>query len=151
MEEIVNEKDVENRLIKPLLAELGYDADDYQQQLYIEIGNHNYALIPDFVIQPILSKGHQSAEFIIESKYSIPSKKELEGAKTQVRSYAKLLGARYAVIVSKERVWVMTHEDDYTDEVLSFSWEELKYGDNFHELFKVIGKGNIKNKTTFIG
>lgn len=75
------EKDVENKLIKPFLKELGYEDSDYKQQLYIEIGNHNHALIPDFVIHPIVSKGHQSADFIIEATLSISSTKISEEEK----------------------------------------------------------------------
>ena len=55
-----NEKDVEEKLVKPLLTKLGFDEKDYVQQMYVEIGNHNYALIPDFVIKPISTNGHYS-------------------------------------------------------------------------------------------
>ena len=55
---IMRERDVEDQLIKPLLISLGYSDDLYTQQLYIEIGNHNHALIPDFVLLPRRSSGH---------------------------------------------------------------------------------------------
>ena len=55
------EKDVENKLIKPFLEKLGYTREEYQQQLYIEIGNHSYALIPDFVVHPLFVHDHYSA------------------------------------------------------------------------------------------
>ena len=137
------EKDVENKLIKPFLAELGYTEKDYKQQLYIEIGNHNHALIPDFVINPIVSKGHQSADFLVEAKYSISSNKLLEEAKTQARGYAKLLNAKYSVIAAKEGVWITDVADDYTASVLSFSWSDLKNEDNFHKVFNIIGRGKF--------
>ena len=140
---LFREKDVENQLIKPFLAELGYTEKDYKQQLYIEIGNHNHALIPDFVINPIVSKGHQSADFLVEAKYSISSNKLLEEAKTQARGYAKLLNAKYAVIASKEGVWITDVADDYTASILSFSWCDLKNEDNFHKVFNIIGRGKI--------
>lgn len=78
---LIKEKDVENQLIKPFLTNLGYNETDYRQQLYIEIGNHSHALIPDFVIHPIVSKGHQSAAYLIEAKYSIVTTKLLEEAR----------------------------------------------------------------------
>ena len=59
-EEYPNEKAVEEKLIKPLLKKLGYSVDDYMQQMYIEIGNHNHALIPDFVVNPLQKSDHQS-------------------------------------------------------------------------------------------
>lgn len=138
---VCNEKEVENKIIKPFLEALGYTDQDYRQQLYIEIGNHNYALIPDFVIHPKVSKGHQSADFLIEAKYSIASAKALEAAKTQARGYAKLLNAKYAVIASKEGIWVTEVGDDYTDDVLGASWSELKDEDRFHAVFRLLGAG----------
>jgi len=137
------EKDVENQLIKPFLSNLGYDEKDYLQQLYIEIGNHNHALIPDFVINPVVSKGHQSAAYLIEAKYSISTTKLLEEAKTQARGYAKLLNAHYSVIAAKEGIWVTSKEDDYSQDVLAFTWDELKQADNFHRVFHLLGKGKI--------
>ena len=137
------EKDVENKLIKPFLEKLGYAENEYRQQLYIEIGNHNHALIPDFVIHPMISSGHQSADFLVEAKLTIASNKFLEEAKTQARGYAKLLNAKYSVIASKEGIWISKANDDYSKDVLAFSWTELKNEDNFFDVFKLIGNGKI--------
>ncbi len=140
---LIREKDVENQLIKPFLTNLGYNETDYRQQLYIEIGNHNHALIPDFVIHPVVSKGHQSAAYLIEAKYSIATAKLLEEAKTQARGYAKLLDAKYSVIAAKEGIWITSREDDYSKNILSFSWAELQNADNFHMVFALLGNGKI--------
>lgn len=140
---ICSEKDVENELIKPLLKKLGYKEQEYQQQLYMEIGNHNHALIPDFVIHPVVSTGHQSADFLVEAKLSIPSTKLLEEAKTQARGYAKLLSAKYAVVASKEGIWITKVDDDYSRDILSLSWEEFKKRDKFHDVEKLIGNGKM--------
>lgn len=140
---LIREKDVENQLIKPFLTNLGYNETDYRQQLYIEIGNHNHALIPDFVIHPIVSKGHQSAAYLIEAKYSIVTTKQLEEAKAQARGYAKLLAAKYSVIASKEGIWITSRDDDYSKDILSFSWAALRNADSFHMVFMLLGKGKI--------
>ena len=137
------EKDVENKLIKPFLEKLGYTENEYKQQLYIEIGNHNHALIPDFVIHPVVSSGHQSADFLVEAKLTISSNKLLEEAKTQARGYAKLLNSQYSVIAAKEGIWISKADDDYSKDVLTFSWAELKNEDNFFDVFKLIGNGKI--------
>lgn len=137
------EKDVEIKLIKPFLEKLGYAENEYCQQLYIEIGNHNHALIPDFVIHPIVTSGHQSADFLIEAKLSISSNKLLDAAKTQARSYAKLLNAKYSVVAAKEGIWISKVDDDYSNDIYVFSWSELKKEDNFFKIFKLIGNGNI--------
>lgn len=134
-----NEKAVEEKLIKPLIKRLGYSEEEYVQQMYIEIGNHNHALIPDFVLHPKSSKGHYSGEVIIEAKRSITSSKQLTEVKSQARSYAKLLGTKYAVIAAQEKVWVMSEKDDYTECIFEESWDSLENADVFYELNHLIG------------
>jgi len=134
-----NEKAVEEKLIKPLLSRLGYAEDEYVQQMYIEIGNHNHALIPDFVIHPQSASGHYSGDIIIEAKRSISSTKQLLEVKSQVRSYAKLLGARFSVIASQEKVWVMSAKDDYSECVFENDWDALADTDTFQMLNHLIG------------
>lgn len=141
--DIIREKDVEGKLIIPLLTELGYGESDYIRQLYIKIGNNNHTLIPDFVVNPIVSLGHQSADFLIEAKYSITNSKSLELAKMQARSYSKLLNAKYALIASKEAIRLTGIIDDYSKTIKKFSWQNLKREDNFHEIYKLLGKGKI--------
>ena len=116
--EYSTKKEVEEYIIKPLLKQLGYSEQDYVQQLYLEIGNHNHALISDFVLLPEKYHGHQSAFAIIEAKRSITRQKELDEALSQVRSYAKLLGAKYAAIISQEKVWIYSTEDDFSAIIL---------------------------------
>ena len=138
--EYVNEKQVEEELIKPLLKKLGYEESDYERQMYIEIGNHNHALIPDFVLSPNSTSGHYSGFAIVEAKRSIKNEKQLVAAKTQARSYAKLLGARYTVVASMEKVWIMSYRDDYTESFLERTWDDLSDTDALYEVEKTIGK-----------
>ena len=137
--EYSTEKEVEDNVIKPLLKKIGYDQTDYVQQLYLEIGNHNHALIPDFVLLPEIKGNNRSAFAVLEAKRSITKSKDLTAAKSQVRSYAKLLGAKYAAVVSQEKVWVFSSVDDYSDELFSCAIMELTK-DNLYELKKIIGK-----------
>lgn len=143
---ISREKDVENLLVKPLIAKLGYLECEYCQQLVIRIGNHQNKLIPDFVIHPRVTTGHQSADYIIEAKFSITTMRELEDAKIQARSYAKLLNAKYSVIAAKEGIWITSKSDDYSENVLHYLWEELKIEDNFYKIFTLIGNSGKMNK-----
>lgn len=139
-QEFVNEKDVENKLIKPLIAKLGYSEEEYVQQLYIEIGNHNHALIPDFVLLPVKARGRQSAFALIEAKHSIPNQKAMEAVRIQARSYAVQLKAKYSVIASKDKVWVSSPDDDFTSDIFEATWAELNNADTFSALFKLIGR-----------
>ena len=133
-----NEREVEEKLIKPILSRLGYSETEYVRQMYIVIGNHNHALIPDFVIYPVSSGGHYSGYAIIEAKRSIKNEKALNEAKLQARSYAKLLGAKYSIIASQEKLWVTSNEDDYTNTIFEQSWEALSDADVFFGLRKIL-------------
>lgn len=99
-----------------------------------------WELIPDFVLNPINSGGHYSGFAIIEAKRSISSEKQLNKTKTQARSYAKLLGTKYAVIASMEKIWVTSANDDYTGNIFEESWEALAEADVFYRLEKLIGQ-----------
>lgn len=138
------EKDVENKLIKQFISKLGYSEKEYTQQMYIEIGNHNHALIPDFVVNPVVSKGHCSADFLIEAKLSIPNKKFLEETKTQARSYANILKTKYSVVASKEGIWISSSSDDFSQDIVSFSWGQLEKEDNFYKVMCILGNGKLK-------
>lgn len=137
--ELLREKDVENKLIKPLIQKLGYSENDYEQQLHLEIGNHNGMIIPDFVIKPDKKKGQQTAFAIIEAKFDIPIK-EFEEVKIQARSYARQCLAKYSVIASKDKVWVSTNNDDFTEDIFVATWDELNTADAFSRLSKLIAK-----------
>ena len=133
------EKEVEDGIIKPLLNKLGFSEKDYIQQLYIEFGNHNHALIPDFVLLPKSYGYYKSAFAVVEAKRSIISSQQLDMAKSQVRSYAKFLGAEFAVIISQEKIWVYSYHDDYINAVFSEIISDLS-GDVLYKLKKVLGK-----------
>ena len=109
----ISEKDVEEKLIKPLLKQIGYTETDYVQQLYIEIGNHNHALIPDFVLLPQKKQNGYTAYAVVEAKLSVTKEKELSEAKKQARSYAKLLSAKKISVISKEKIWIFGDKDDF--------------------------------------
>ncbi|WP_300785858.1 hypothetical protein [uncultured Desulfovibrio sp.] len=138
-EHYTREKDVEQKLIKPFLLRLGYRETDYQQQLYLEIGNHNFALIPDFVIHLRITSDHYSAYILLEAKLSIASEKALKAAKKQARSYAKQLGTEFCIIAAKEGIWVSQACDDYTADIFTASWKELYDADTFSAACKLIG------------
>ena len=137
--EFACEKDVENKLIKPLLKRLGYTERDYVQQIYLEFGNHNHALIPDFTLLPKKKGDHQSAFAVLEAKRSISNQKQLDETKKQVRSYAKLLSAKYQAVISKEKIWLSSADDDFSTDVLVATWNELSDADIFARLYKLLG------------
>lgn len=136
----VNERDVEDRLIKPFLNNIGYGENDYEQQIRVPIGNHNNTLIPDFVIAHETYGGTHVAFTVIEAKKSIKNDKELTAALDQVGSYSLLLSAKFAVIASQEGIWITTSNSRYKEFVLNYSWQELDDDDKMYEVRKMIGK-----------
>lgn len=137
----VNEKDVEETIIKPFLKKIGYSTEDYIQQLYVAIGNHNNTLIPDFVLLPKRERGNWFGYTIVEAKRSITKKKELQDALVQVRSYALLLRAKYAAVASEEGIWITSNEDGYEEIIVEQTWAEMD-NDKMHEIHKMLGKEN---------
>lgn len=137
--EAVYEKDVEDKLIKPLIAKLGYDKNEWKPQLHIDVGNHNSLLIPDFVLLPVRTRGVWSAFATIEAKLTITKASELEEVKVQAGSYARQMNAQFSAIMSKEKIWIMGKEDNYCDEIFSAGWNELQQPDVFSKLYKLIG------------
>lgn len=137
-----NEKDVEERIIKPFLKDdLGYNVNDYVQQLNVPIGNHNNTLIPDFVLLPRTYGGRHIAYAVVEAKKSIKNEKELLEALDQVSSYALLLSAKHAAVASQEGIWITSEDSRYTDVILSYKWCELNAdNDKMYEVKKIIGK-----------
>lgn len=138
--EYSREKDVEEKLIIPLIEKLGYSNDDYIRQMYVEIGNHNNTLIPDFVLLPDERRGSASGFAIIEAKRSIPNKKTLDEVMVQAKSYAKLLTAKYCVVAAQEKIWVSERRDGYENILFEAAWEQLNDADTFYVLTKMIGK-----------
>lgn len=139
--EILSEKDVENKLIKPLLEKLGYKDNEYTQQFRIEIGNHNNTLIPDFLVMPSEIQGRQSAFSVIEAKIDIPGSDAFEEVKIQARSYGRQTLAKYVVIADKNKIWVSSRDDDYVNDIFICTWDELAaQADVLSALNKLIGR-----------
>ena len=61
----------------------------------------------------------------------------------QARSYAKILGAKFSVIASMEKVWVTSAADDYEKSIFEETWEKLSDVDVFYGLEKLIGKRQV--------
>jgi len=138
---IRSERDVEKQLIEILLNKLGYTKDDYVSQLQIRVGNNNFVLIPDYVLLPVIANGHHTAHGIIEAKYSISTKKMLNDAKAQMRSYAKQLGTKFGVVASKEGLWLTTRDDDYEKVIFETTFNILSNDkDVFSELKKILSR-----------
>lgn len=100
---IQSERDVELQLIEPLLSRLGYTAADWLRQMPIRMGRgeRNY---PDYAVSPVTTRGEESAGFLIEAKLSIATRKQLEDAYLQGKSYGLRLQAHSFALAAQEGV-----------------------------------------------
>ncbi|MCH3951801.1 MAG: hypothetical protein LKE33_12845 [Acidaminococcus sp.] len=140
--ELTIEKNVEEELIKPLLKRLGYEG-DYEQQVRIKAGNQEESkewIIPDFLIHINRDLSNLRAFAVVEAKFAITQDADLEKACIQVRSYARQVLARFAMIASKDFLWLYSAEDDFTEPISKLSWADTVDDDTFNALNQQIGK-----------
>ncbi len=127
---IKNEAEVEEKLLEPLLGKLGFRSCDYTKQLPLRMGR-GQAVYPDYAINYDATKNKEKAEYIIEAKFSIPTKKQLEIDLGQARTYARRLQASAIMLVSIEGIWLAAKKDDFS-QTKAFMWQELSSSDNFN-------------------
>lgn len=146
-----DERDVEVQLIEPLLAKIGYKELDWMRQMPVRMGRgeRNY---PDYCFFPKSQKGEESALMILEAKWSIYSKRTLQDAFYQAKSYAIRLQTCLFVLAAKEGIWVFEPKNQvYLQDYHHFySWNDLEHPDKLYELTSKVGPTrlhyNIKNK-----
>ena len=128
------EKDVEEKLLEPLLKKLGYMEKNWVRQLPVRMGRgeRNY---PDYALFPKGTKGEETVQFLWEAKFTISNKRQLQDAFLQAKSYAMRLQSKGFDLVSKEGIWISFEKDSFLfDKIKSYSWEELENPDVFNEV-----------------
>jgi hypothetical protein len=101
--EITLEKDVEEKILIPMLKQLGYHEEDWTRQLSQKAGIGLKA-IPDFVFFPKGEKHFASAPMVIEAKFDMSLIREQQNAFSQGLSYARLLRCIIMGVCDKERL-----------------------------------------------
>ena len=101
--EIHLEKDVEEKILIPILKLLGYREEDWTRQLSQKAGRRLKA-IPDFVFFPKGERHFASAPMVIEAKLDMSLVTEQQNAFSQGLSYAKMLRSSIMGICDKERL-----------------------------------------------
>ncbi|MBY0346531.1 MAG: hypothetical protein K2P98_06710 [Neisseriaceae bacterium] len=100
-----NERDVELKILEPLLKELGLYEKEWQRQVKLQVGRSE-KVIPDYLIKVTKNLKSVSADWVWEAKFSITSNKQLEKDFLQAVSYANLVQARGVSLISKEGLWI---------------------------------------------
>ena len=144
--EVHVEKDVEEKILIPLLEKLGYTSEDYTRQLSQKAGRGLKA-IPDFVFFPHGEKHFHTAPFVIEAKRDMRSARELDAAFEQALSYSRMLQNSIMGICDKERLILYSVENgvaDRSNPIFENHWAVI-YTDVsiFQKLKKLIGRDII--------
>ncbi len=143
--EINNEKDVEEKLLIPLLSKLGYKETDWERQLSQKAGR-NEKIIPDFVFLPKGEVHFQNAPMIIEAKYDMSSNIEQTKAYNQALSYARMMRASYFAVCDKQRIVVYNEKKgkfNRFNPIFEKHWQNINDKETFRELKLLIGKESI--------
>ncbi len=141
--EVHVEKDVEEKILIPLLEKLGYTSEDYTRQLSQKAGRGLKA-IPDFVFFPRGERHFHTAPFVIEAKYDMRSMRELDAAFEQALSYSRMLQNSIMGICDKERLILYSVENgvaDRSNPIFENHWTVI-HSDvgTFQRLKKLIGR-----------
>lgn len=150
--EIKLEKDVEEKILIPILQMLGYTETDWSRQLSQKVGRNERA-IPDFVFFPHGEKHFENAPMVIEAKLDMSLITEQQKAFSQGLSYARMLHSSIMGICDKERI-ILYHIDkngstDRNNPLYENHWQAI-YTDETEgvKLKKLIGREEIKQIIT---
>ncbi len=146
-EQLKSEKDVEEKLLIPLLKKLGYSEIDWTRQLSQKAGRKEKA-VPDFVFLPKGEIYFQNAPMVIEAKFDMSSNIEKTKSYNQALSYARLMKSTVFGICDKERLIIFREKKNYFDRfnpVFENHWQNINDEEIFWQLKVLIGKDVIKN------
>jgi hypothetical protein len=148
VEQLKNEKDVEEKLLIPLLNKLGYSETDWTRQLSQKAGRKEKA-IPDFVFLPKGEIHFQNAPMIIEAKFDMSSNIERTKSYNQALSYARLMKSSVFGSCDKDRLIVYKEKNGYFDRfkpVFEKHWQSINDVEIFRQLKLLIGKEMIEKQ-----
>jgi len=141
-QDLKDEKSVEEKLLIPLLAELGFKDKDWSRQVTQKAGRGLKA-IPDFVFFPKGESHFQNSPFIIEAKWYMNSANERMKSFKQAYSYARMMQSRIFGLCDKERLVIFQVNSagffDLYNPVFEKHWGNLKDPDVFASLKNLIG------------
>jgi len=143
-----NEKDIEEKLLMPLLLKLGFSNQDWTRQLSQKAGRKEKA-IPDFVFLPKGEKHFQNAPLIIEAKFDMSSNIERTKSYNQALSYARIMKSSIFGICDKDRLILYKEHRGHFDRfqpTFEKHWQSINDSEVFSQLKLLIGKETISKK-----
>lgn len=140
-----NEKDVEEKLLIPLLNKLGFKETDWTRQLSQKAGRKEKA-IPDFVFLPTGETHFQNAPLVIEAKFDMSSNIEKTKSYNQALSYARMMKSTIFGICDKDRLIIYKENKGHFDRfkpTFEKHWQNINDAETFRQLKLLIGKDAV--------
>lgn len=146
MSQLINEKDVEDLLLKPLLEEMGCKRDvNYFQQVEFPAGHsttgHKMEKRPDFCLH-LTGEGRKLvAKVVIEVKEYMKTTKEIGETFEQGLSYAKWGEAQILVLCDKKQIRVYERDKNGKfdeNKCTKFFWDTIHVLENYIELKRML-------------
>lgn len=143
---IVEEKDVENKLLIPLLEEMGWRFKvDYNRQVEFPAGlsttGHKMDKRPDFCLHMTGEGRKLGAKVVIEVKKYMKTAKEIGEAFEQGLSYAKWGEAQVLVLCDKKQIRVYERDKNGKfdeNKCTKFFWDTIHILENYNELKRML-------------
>lgn len=127
LSDLANERDVEIKLVEPLLRRLGLSEPDWVRQLPVRMGRgqRNY---PDYAIGVTGTHPEQRVHSLVEVKYRASGELAWKDAFYQAKSYGLRLGAQTLLLAAADGVRLYERDrDDFTfGSGEALSWADLR-------------------------
>lgn len=140
-DELIDERDVEIKLIEPFFLFLGYSPNDWLRQMSVRMGRgeRNY---PDYCFSAKPKRGEETAKMLVEAKYEIKTQKQLLETYYQTKSYAMRLQSTCFMIAAKEGIWIFQSRNGTfkLEDFIHYNWIDIENPDILHKLKLLIGK-----------
>lgn len=133
--DINHERDVETKLLEPLLNSMGwYEGKDFIRQIPIHAGR-GHRIFPDYALHYDNKPDEEKAKILIEAKLYMKTNQDVEEAFLQARSYAQLISSSIIVLCDKYRLILYERKNSFDrDRYKIYYWNELENSDVFNEL-----------------
>lgn len=139
--ELLNERDVETKLIESLLKCLGYAQTDWLRQMRLRMGRGE-RVYPDYVFGAKVARGEEQADMVLEAKLTISSERALRETYQQAMSYAYRLRAKVVLLAAREGLWLFGQKRGAfsAERYTVFGWDALCHPDTLFRLKQALVK-----------
>lgn len=138
---ITDEKDVENKMLKPLLEDMKYE---YRQQVPFRAGHGTVPKRPDFCLHVTGAEDDLKAGVVIEVKKYMKDNNQIKEDYSQGLSYAKWGEPKVFVLCDKNQIRVYERNKDNHfgtyDKCKRFRWDDMDNLEKFNELKRLLSK-----------